>query len=119
MKCLITESQLKDLIKKFFKKDLSNNIKMITSVYDIPKEFKQLSLTPQIAMTYLNVFGPMYEIRTKNNVYLTQDRGKKGGGWKIYDPYDTEISELDLMTELGIEKMGINISDLIDAYIDY
>jgi hypothetical protein len=92
---------------------------MITNVMDIPKEFKSLRANPKMVNLCLNNYGPIYEIRTKKNIYLTQDRGKKLGGWEIYDSNDNTINELDLMTELGIEKLGIGIGDLINSYIDY
>jgi hypothetical protein len=42
MKYIISESQVKKIIKKFFKKDLSNNIEMITDYWDLPIEFRRL-----------------------------------------------------------------------------
>ena len=114
MKYIIHESQVKNLIKKYFKKDFSNDIKIITSYEDLPRDFRRL-MRKNAANHYLNAFGPMFLIRADGNLYLAQDRIEK---WLIADSSDIEISEDKLMKLLGIELLGLSMQELIDAYID-
>lgn len=114
MKYIIKESQTKNLIKKYFKKDLSKNIQMITDYWDLPIEFRRL-MSKNAGNYYLNSFGPMFLIRVDGKNYLAQDRIEK---WFIADSSDTEISETNLMDLLGISLLGLSMQELIDAYID-
>ena len=114
MKYIISESQVKKIIKKFFKKDLSNNIEMITDYWDLPIEFRRL-INKTAANHYLNAFGPMFLFTIDGEQYLAQDRIEK---WVITDYGDTPISEDKLMRLLGIETLGLTMQELIDAYID-
>ena len=114
MKYIIKESQFKNLIKKYFKKDLSNNIEMITDYWDLPIEFRRL-INKTVANHYLNAFGPMFLFNVNGEKYLAQDRIEK---WVITDYGDTPISEDKLMNLLGIDTLGLSMQELIDAYID-
>ena len=114
MKYIISESQVKSMIKKYFKKDLSKNIEMITDYWDLPIEFRRL-MSKNAGNHYLNAFGPMFLIRVDGKNYLAQDRIEK---WFIADSSDTEISEDKLIRLLGIETLGLTMQELIDAYID-
>ena len=114
MKYIIKESQVKNLIKKYFKKDLSNNIEMITDYWDLPIEFRRL-INKTVANHYLNAFGPMFLFNVNGEKYLAQDRIEK---WVITDYGDTPISEDKLMNLLGIDTLGLSMQELIDAYID-
>lgn len=115
MKYVINESQLKNLIKKFFKKDFSDKIQMIQSWEDLPSNFKRMIGSKNILNRYLNMFGPLYVILINGQEYLAQDRVEK---WVITDDEDIEISEDKIMSLLGISTLGISMSELIDAYID-
>jgi hypothetical protein len=114
MKYIISESQVKNLIKKYFKKDLSNNIRMITSHEDLPRHFREM-MSKNAANHFLNMYGPMFLIKADGNNYLVQDRIEK---WLIADITDTAISEDKLMSLLGIEALGLSMQEFIDAYID-
>lgn len=114
MKYIIKESQVKNLIKKYFKKDLTNNIRMITLYEDLPFEFRQM-MGKHALNRYLNAFGPMFLIKVDGKNYLAQDRVEK---WLITDSSDTEISETKLMGLLGISLLGLSIQELVDAHID-
>ena len=102
------------MIKKFFKKDLSRNIEMITDYWDLPIEFRRL-MSKNAGNHYLNSFGPMFLIRVDGKNYLAQDRIEK---WFIADSSNTEIREDKLMNLLGIDTLGLTMQELIDAYID-
>lgn len=114
MKYIIKESQVKNLIKKYFKKDLSKNIEMITDYWDLPIEFRHM-MSKNAGNHYLNAFGPMFLFNVNGEKYLAQDRIEK---WVITDYGDTPISEDKLMRLLGIETLGLTMQELIDAYID-
>lgn len=114
MKYIISESQVNNLIKKYFKKDLSSRIKMITSHDDLPRAFRESM--PRYAINhFLNSFGPMFLIRTDNGDFLAQDRIEQ---WTIADEGDTEVTEDHIMRMLGIAPLGLSMQELIDAYIE-
>ncbi len=115
MKYIIKESQVKNLIKKYFKKDLSRNIEMITSYWDLPILFRRM-MHQKAANLYMNAFGPMYLFTIDGEQYLAQDRREEN--WKIYNSRDEQISESELMNLLGISPLGLSIQELVDAYID-
>lgn len=114
MKYVITESQVKTLIKKYFKKDLSKNIRIITAWEDLPRAFRE-TISKVAGNHYLNNFGPMFLFYVDGRKFLAQDRVEK---WVIADELDITISEDTLMKLLGIETLGLSMQELIDAYID-
>lgn len=102
--------------KKFLTKvmghDFTDNIKMITSKYDVPREFDE-GISWDLLSRMLNFFGPMYLVKVNGKNYLYQDRGDFE--WFIdeegYDYVDDEINE-----ELKISDMGIRFSDIINMF---
>lgn len=116
MKYIITENQIKNLIEKKFGLDLTDKIHMVTSKFDLPKEFRQI-MPPSAINYHLNKYGPMFVINTPKGFFLAQDRGKDNGGWLIADESDFSGSELDVMESLGIEYLGLSMDDLINTYI--
>lgn len=115
MKYLITESQMKNIIKKFFKKDFTEKIEMIQSWEALPSQFKRMIGKKEIFNRYLNYFGPMFIILVDGEEYLAQDREDS---WVITDDEDTPIEEYRFMRMLGIEPLGITMNEFIDAYVD-
>jgi hypothetical protein len=113
MKIIITESQLKDFIRKQFNVDLSNKIQIVTNKWELPMELDRI-ITTDMLNRYLNHYGPMFVITTRKNMYLVQNRGKDG--WMIVNQNDYQVSDLDIMKELGIESLGLSVGDLIDEY---
>ena len=69
MKYIISESQVKNLIKKYFKKDLSNNIEMITDYWDLPIEFRRM-MSKNAGNHFLNMFGPMFLIKAVGTGFI-------------------------------------------------
>jgi hypothetical protein len=117
MKVIITESQLKDIIKSNFGLDLTGQIRMVTNKWELPFEFDKV-IGERMLNHYLNKFGPMYVFDTKKGLFLAQDRGKQYNGWNIADKFDFGLSELDFMKILGIEYLGLSIDDLLNEYFD-
>ena len=113
MKIIIKESQLKDFIRKQFNVDLSNKIQIVTNKWELPMELDRI-ITTDMLNRYLNHYGPMFVITTRKNMYLVQNRGKDG--WMIVNQNDYQVSDLDIMKELGIESLGLSVGDLIDEY---
>jgi hypothetical protein len=114
MKYLITENQIKRIIKKNFGLDLTDNISMVTNQLELPFEFTQY-IPRKILNQYLNVYGPMYVITTPKNMYLGQERAN---GWIFSDSKDRLVSEREIMKELGIHPLGLTMNDVIDTYIN-
>jgi hypothetical protein len=57
----------------------------------------------------------MYVFEGKKNTYLGQPRKNK---WFVVDKRDSEVSELDVMKDLGIEMLGLSLNDLVSEYIN-
>lgn len=117
MKLIITESQLKNIIKSNFGLDLTGKIRMVTNKWELPFEFDTV-IGERMLNHHLNKFGPMFVFDTKKGLFLAQDRGKQYDGWNIADKFDFGLSELDFMKILGIEYLGLSIDDLINEYFD-
>jgi hypothetical protein len=113
MKIIITESQLKDFIRKQFNVDLSNKIEIVTNKWELPMELDRI-ITTQSLNRYLNHYGPMFVIHTRKNMYLVQKRGKDG--WVIVNQNGDDVTDMDVMKDIGIEKLGLTVGDLIDEY---
>jgi hypothetical protein len=113
MKYVITESKLNKFLKSLLGTDLSNVISIVTNTGDLPMEFVRI-ITPKTLNNFLNHYGPMFVIRTRKNMYLTQDRGKDGR--IIVNQNDYQVTETDVMKDLKIEQLGLSINDLINAW---
>lgn len=115
MKYIITESQIRYIIKKLFKKDFSNKIQRILGWDDLSPSFKRVFGEERMFNLYLRDFGPMYIILNEGKEYLVQ---KRDGKWIIVDDRDRPFSEYKFMHKLGIEPLGISLDEFIDAYMD-
>lgn len=113
MKYIITESQTKFLIKKFFKKDFSEKIELIQFWDDLPYKLKRLFGNKNVFNYYLNKYGPMFVILVGFTEFLVQYRD---GGWMIVDESDSSLTEFEFMDLLGISPLGITLQDFIDTY---
>jgi hypothetical protein len=114
MKILIKESQLKSFIKNKLGVDLTDRINIVTNKWELPMEFDGF-MTPTILNKYLNNYGPMFAIETKDNMYLCQDRGKDYG-WFTIDKYGGIVDESEIMSDLGVDKLGLSMNDVIPMY---
>jgi hypothetical protein len=112
MKYLVCESQLKNLLKTKFNLDLTDKIRMVTNKWELPFEFDWMISERQLNQ-YLNAYGPMFVIEGKDNQFLCQNMNN---GWQILDTNDYKYSEFQLMRKLGIEVLGLSLSDLIERY---
>ena len=113
MKYILTESQTKFLIKKFFKKDFSDKIELIQFWDDLPFKLKGLFGDKNMFNYYLNRFGPMFVILVGSTEFLVQSRSE---GWVIVDESDRYLTEIEFMVLLGISPLGITLEDFIDTY---
>jgi len=114
MKIIIKESKIKEVIKKKLGIDLTDRIKRIERYYDLPMYF-QMAIPRYMFIEYLNQFGPMYLFNGNTDSYLYQEQD---GRELIANSDDKIISYSDLMEELGIEKLGLTIDQVIDIYLD-
>jgi hypothetical protein len=114
MKYIITESQVKRIIQKNFGLDLTDNISIVTSKWELPFEFDAFMSAYSLNRS-LNTYGPMFVIQTPKNIYLGQEREN---GWEIVDKGDRVVEDYQIMKELGIHGLGLSAGDLINAYIE-
>ena len=111
MKILLSESQIKKVLKKNFNLDLTGKIKMITSRKQLPYPFSEIPI--RIINNYLNNYGPMFLITFNDDKYLCQKMGEK---WLIADENDREFTEFQFMKRLGIEVLGLPFDLIINEY---
>lgn len=111
---MLIESNISNFIKDKLGVDLSDRILMVTNQYELPMEFDWI-ISSKVLNQYLNRYGPMYVFEGKKNTYLGQPRKNK---WFVVDKRDSEVSELDVMKDLGIEMLGLSLNDLVSEYIN-
>jgi hypothetical protein len=114
MKKMLIESNISNFIKDKLGVDLSDRIHMVTNQYELPMEFDWI-ISSKALNIYLNQYGPMYVFEGKKNTYLGQPRKNE---WFVVDKRDYEVSELDVMKDLGIEMLGLSLNDLVSEYIN-
>ena len=122
MKYIITESQYQSIKesleknKKFLIKimgvDLTDNIQMVNSRYDVPTEFDE-GISPDLVKRMLNNWGPMYLFNLNGKDYLYQDRGEYE--WFI-DTEGFEFVDNEIIEKLGVDVLGMDFSDLIKVF---
>ena len=122
MKYIITESQYQSIKesleknKKFLIKimgvDLTDNIQMVTSIYDIPREFEE-GISLDLIKRMLNNWGPMYLFNLNGKDYLYQDRGDFE--WFI-DTEGFEFVDNEIIEKLGVDVLGMDFSDIIKVF---
>lgn len=122
MKIIITESQY-HIIKEDLNKnkkflinimgvDLTDKIQMVTSMYDVPREFEE-GISLDLIRRMLNKWGPMYLFNLNGKDYLYQDRS--GYDWFI-DSDGFEFVDNEIMEQLGIGVLGLKFSDIIYTF---
>ena len=114
MKYLISESKLKEMLKKVAGVDLTGKISIITNKDDLPMEFNRM-FTPRTLNSYLNNFGPIFLIDGPKKSFLYQNQ-IRNGRIIIADSNGKIHSESSLMDYLGIPPIGLSIDDLINTY---
>ena len=94
----------------------TNNIKQITSAYNVPYNFyRKGTISLRTIMSYLNSFGPMYLFELDGKKYLYQDRFDKD--WFIDEDGHRYINN-EISEKLGIDVMGLRFSVIIDLYFN-
>jgi hypothetical protein len=105
-----------DKNKRFLKNklgiDFTNEIQLVTSIYDIPMEFDKYTSSKTLN-SYLNKYGPMYLFEYDGIKYLYQDRG-------THELFIDENGNLHFNNEIpemiGIDEIGLRFSNIIDLY---
>ena len=116
MKYIITESKLKDIIKRELGIDLTGNIEMVTSKWDLPILFRRA--IPLDHIDYLfNHWGPMYIFWVKKNRGFKSFLYQKHEEPQIINESGKDVTESWLIGELGLTRMGLSLDDIIDIYL--
>ena len=132
MKIIITERQQKLLIESKNKiflinimgEDLTGKIREIKDGSHIPRRFhKYLDLNG--LKRQMDMVGPMYLVKIRGNYYLYQDQSN------FYQSHnDSSFGEMfmgedgkrdysgKILTELGLDELGLRFSDIIDIFYD-
>ena len=112
---MLIESNISNFIKDKLGVDLSDRIHMVTNQYELPMEFDRI-ISSKVLNQYLNRYGPMYVFKGKKNMYLGREHKKNE--WFVVDERDYQVSEFDVMKDLGIEMLGLSLNDLVSQYIN-
>jgi hypothetical protein len=125
MKIILTETQYKTLIeskgdlKSFLKNqlglDFTDNIKQITSTYDVPMSFDECVGWDTIRR-WMNFWGPLYLFEYDDVKYLYQ--GRSGHEFFIADDNCYEYVDNEIPEKLGIAEMGFSFSDILNMYFE-
>lgn len=115
MKIIINESNIKNVFKRL-NIDLSGKIQMVTNSYELPMEFAEF-FTPQILRVYFNNYGPMFVIKSEEDVYLYQHQGKLRT--LLINVDGDSYSESQFLSNiLNIPPMGISLQDVLDTFFE-
>ena len=132
MKIIITERQQKLLFESKNKRfltnlmgeDLTGKIKEIKYGSDIPRRFhKYLDLNG--VKRQMDMVGPMYLVKIRGNYYLYQDQSnfyQSHNDASFGEMFMGEDGKRDysgkILTELGLDELGLRFSDIIDIFYD-
>ena len=132
MKIIITERQQKLLFESKNKRflinlmgeDLTGKIKEIKDGSDIPRRFhKYLDLNG--VKRQMDMVGPMYLVKIRGNYYLYQDQSnfyQSHNDASFGEMFMGEDGKRDysgkILTELGLDELGLRFSDIIDIFYD-
>ena len=130
MKIIITERQQKLLFESKNKRflinlmgeDLTGKIKEIKDGSDIPRRFhKYLDLNG--VKRQMDMVGPMYVVKIGGNYYLYQDQSnfyQSHNDASFGEMFMDEDGKRDysgkILTELGLDELGLRFSDIIDIF---
>ena len=130
MKIIITERQQKLLFESKNKRflinlmgeDLTGKIKEIKDGSDIPRSFhKYLDLNG--VKRQMDMVGPMYVVKIGGNYYLYQDQSnfyQSHNDASFGEMFMDEDGKRDysgkILTELGLDELGLRFSDIIDIF---
>lgn len=132
MKIIITERQQKLLFESKNKRflinlmgeDLTGKIKEIKDGSDIPKRFRKFFDLNGVKRQ-IDIVGPMYLVKIGDDDYLYQDHSdfyQLHNDASFGEMFMGEDGKRDysgkILTELGLDELGLRFSDIIDIFYD-
>jgi hypothetical protein len=132
MKIIITERQQKLLFESKNKRflinlmgeDLTGKIKEIKDGSDIPRRFRKYFDLNGVKRQ-IDIVGPMYLVKIGGNYYLYQDQNyfyHSHNGASFGEMFMGEDGKRDysgkILTELGLDELGLMFSDIIDIFYE-
>ncbi len=119
MKIIITENRLKELVEKILGYDLTKNIEIITSWYELDSGGQRLFTDGKEEFNWLlNHYGPMFLFNVNGDNYYVQPQGKEYGTLVLSDRKNRKIEENDFLKILGLDILGISLNKLIDEFAE-
>ena len=121
---LLFESKNKRFLINLMGEDLTGKIKEIKYGSDIPRRFhKYLDLDG--VKRQIDIVGPMYLVKIGDNDYLYQDQSNfyqshndSSFGEMFMSEDGTRDYSGKILTELGLDEIGLRFSDIIDIFYD-
>ena len=119
MKIIITKNRLKELVEKILGYDLTENIEIITSWYELDSRGQRLFTDGKEEFNWLlNHYGPMFLFKVNGNEYYVQPQGKEYGTLVLSVAHNRKIDENDFLKILGLDILGISLNKLIDEFVE-
>lgn len=114
----LTEN-IKNFIEKKLKIDLNDRIQLLTSTESVPQEFTNRYLSKSQYRRAMNSYGPFYLIKGNGMDFLVQPRSEEWGEkWIGRTSEDEPANESLVLSNLGLDVLGVSLSKLIDLYLD-
>ena len=113
MRIIISESNIKNFIRKKFNVDLTGKI-IRADDYDDLLGYFDMVIGPYLFKQYYKKYGPFYAIFGIDEAYLYQNQD---GYDYITNTYDEPRSYSELMEELKLSGLGLTIPDNLSSSI--
>ena len=116
MKILISESDLRNLLVNRLGVDLTGKVKVLTSVYHIPRVFDEF-MNSHMARVWMNNYGPMYLIKLPDETLIYQKQGKIRDKILVNSEGES-YQEQEVLDKLGVPPIGLTLTDIVESFAE-
>ena len=116
MKILINESNLRNLLVNRLGVDLTGKVKILTSVYHIPRVFDEF-MSFHMARVWMNNYGPMYLIKLPDETLIYQKQGKIRDEILVNSD-GKSYEEQEILDKLGVPPIGLTLTDIVESFAE-
>ena len=114
MKILINESDLRNLLVNRLGIDLTGKVKVLTSVYHVPRVF-DFFMNSHMTRAWLINYGPMYLIKLPDETLIYQKQGKIRDEILVNSDGES-YEEQEILDKLGVPPIGLTLTDIVDTF---
>ena len=114
MKILINESDLRNLLVNRLGIELTGKVKILTSVYHIPRVFDEF-MSSHMARVWMKNYGPMYLIKLPDETLIYQKQVKFRDKILVNSEGES-YQEQEVLDKLGVPPIGLTLTDIVDTF---